>query len=60
MGAGYVMYRSPDVAALGVLEYDAPGQLGLYGGIPNNFADPNIYRHRIPPAFRHYRPAVME
>ena len=42
MGAGYVMYRSPDVAALGVLEYDAPGQLGLYGGIPNNFADPNI------------------
>ena len=29
MGAGYMMYRSPDVAALGVLEYDAPGQLGL-------------------------------
>ena len=42
MGVGYVMYRSPDVAALGVLEYDAPGQLGLYGGIPNNFADPSI------------------
>jgi hypothetical protein len=41
-GVGYVMYRSPDVAALGVLEYDAPGQLGLYGGIPNNFADPSI------------------
>jgi hypothetical protein len=42
MGAGYVMYRSPDVAALGVLEYDAPGQLGLLGGIPNNFANPSI------------------
>ena len=42
MGVGYVMYRSPDVAALGVLEYDAPGQLGLYGGIPNNFANPSI------------------
>jgi hypothetical protein len=42
MGVGYVMYRSPDVAALGVLEYDAPGQLGLYGGIPNNFADASI------------------
>jgi len=42
MGAGYVMYRSPDVAAFGVLEYDAPGQLGLLGGIPNNFADPSI------------------
>ncbi len=42
MGAGYIMYRGPDIAALGVLEYDAPGQLGLYGGIPNNFANPNI------------------
>jgi hypothetical protein len=42
MGVGYIMYRGPDIAALGVLEYDAPGQLGLYGGIPNNFANPNI------------------
>jgi hypothetical protein len=42
MGVGYVMYRSPDMAAAGVLEYDAPGQLGLYGGIPNNFADAAI------------------
>ncbi len=37
MGAGYIMYRNPDVALPGVLNYDAPGQLGLLGGIPNNF-----------------------
>lgn len=42
MGVGYVMYRSPDDADHGVLEYDAPGKLGLYGGIPNNYADPNV------------------
>jgi len=36
-GAGYIMYRNPDVALTGVLAYDAPGQLGLLGGIPNNF-----------------------
>ena len=48
MGAGFIMYRGPDIAALGVLEYDAPGQLGLYGGIPNNFANPNIYATGFP------------
>ena len=53
MGAGYLMYRSPDVAALGVLEYDAPGQLGLYGGIPNNFANPSITATGFPRNYRH-------
>jgi hypothetical protein len=47
-GVGYVMYRSPDDAANGVLEYDAPGQLGLLGGIPNNFADPSIWATGFP------------
>jgi hypothetical protein len=37
MGAGYIMYRNPDVALSGVLAYDAPGQLGLIGGIPTDF-----------------------
>ena len=37
MGAGYIMYRNPDEALNGVLTYDAPGQLGLLGGVPNNF-----------------------
>jgi hypothetical protein len=36
-GAGYIMYRNPDEALTSVLTYDAPGQLGLLGGIPNNF-----------------------
>ena len=36
-GAGYIMYRNPDEALTGVLNYDAPGQLGLLGGVPNNF-----------------------
>jgi hypothetical protein len=37
MGAGYIMYRNPDMALDSVLNYDAPGQLGLKGGVPNNF-----------------------
>jgi len=37
MGFGYIMYRNPDVAITSVLAYDAPGQLGLQGGIPTNF-----------------------
>jgi len=48
VGAGYSMYRSPDDAANGVLEYDAPGQLGLNGGILNNFADPSIWATGFP------------
>jgi hypothetical protein len=36
-GAGYILYRNPDEALTGVLNYDAPGQLGLLGGVPNNF-----------------------
>lgn len=36
-GVGYIMYRNPDTALDGVLNYDAPGQLGLLGGIPYNF-----------------------
>ena len=36
-GIGYIMYRNPDEALTSVLTYDAPGQLGLVGGIPNNF-----------------------
>ena len=36
-GIGYIMYRNPDVAISSVLAYDAPGQLGLQGGIPTNF-----------------------
>ena len=36
-GVGYILYRNPDVALSSVLAYDAPGQLGLVGGIPNNF-----------------------
>jgi hypothetical protein len=36
-GAGYILYRNPDQALPGVLNYDAPGQLGLLGGVPNNF-----------------------
>ncbi len=36
-GAGYILYRNPDTALDGVLSYDAPGQLGLMGGVPNNF-----------------------
>ena len=41
MGAGYILYRNPDVALAGVLGYDAPGQLGLNGGIPTSFSGTN-------------------
>ena len=41
-GIGYIMYRNPDVALTSVLAYDAPGQLGLVGGIPNNFTGTTI------------------
>ncbi len=41
-GIGYIMYRNPDVALSSVLAYDAPGQLGLVGGIPNNFTGTTV------------------
>ena len=41
-GVGYIMYRNPDVALSSVLAYDAPGQLGLQGGIPNNFTGTTV------------------
>ena len=41
-GIGYIMYRNPDVALTSVLDYDAPGQLGLLGGIPNNFTGTTV------------------
>ena len=37
MGAGYIYYHNPDVGINGVLGYDAPGQLGLLGGVETNF-----------------------
>jgi hypothetical protein len=48
VGVGYSMYRSPDDADHGVLQFDAPGKLGLYGGIPNNYVDPSVYATGFP------------
>ena len=36
-GIGFIHYSNPDVAMVDVLKYDAVGQLGLNGGIANNF-----------------------
>jgi hypothetical protein len=38
LGAGYIMYRNPDMALNSVLEYDAASQLGLKGGVANTFS----------------------
>src|SRR5262249_29406829 len=42
VGAGYILYRNPDVALDDVLSYDAPGQLGLIGGVPTNFTGKGV------------------
>ncbi|HWE00735.1 MAG TPA: carboxypeptidase-like regulatory domain-containing protein, partial [Bryobacteraceae bacterium] len=36
-GAGWIRNLNPDVAFNGVLDYDAPTNLGLTGGVPVNF-----------------------
>jgi hypothetical protein len=40
-GFGYIMYRNPDMALNSVLAYDAPAQLGLIGGVYNDFSGSN-------------------
>jgi hypothetical protein len=35
VGLGFIRHLQPDVALLGARDYDAPGQLGLVGGIVN-------------------------
>ena len=37
LGAGEVLYHNPDAGAPAALGYDAPGQLGLVGGLVNQF-----------------------
>ena len=48
LGLGYSMYRSPDDADHGVLQFDTPGKIGLLGGIPNNYVDPSVYATGFP------------
>lgn len=38
VGVGFIRHLQPDVALDDVLNYDAPGQLGLVGGIVTDFA----------------------
>ncbi|MEJ7609066.1 MAG: TonB-dependent receptor, partial [Bryobacteraceae bacterium] len=38
VGVGFIRHLQPDVALNEVLQYDAPGKLGLVGGIVNDFA----------------------
>jgi len=48
LGLGYSMYRSPDDADHGVLEFDSVGKLGLVGGVPVNYADPSVWAVGFP------------